>query len=171
MATYKVAILSFCTLSIIALTGCGQRMGQKHAYNPPPKPYPAYFKSLTTFGVYDVNNPRMAEGPHDGQTAVVETHGSLTLDIGHDLSFYSTGTPDITIYMPDNRPANYTVHVRHATHGKENWTEIGRGHGGGTANFDMDPYYSGAADYIQIRNEGTEPLYIDAVKASSVRHD
>jgi len=161
--------VTICAVSLLVLAGCGQMRGTSHTNDTAPRQFPSYFKQLTTFGNYDVSNPRLAEGPKDDQFTIVDTHGSVTLDIGQGLSFYSTGGPDITVYMPNDRPANYTVHVRHARHEEANWTEIGRGRGPG--DFDLDPYYSGAADFLQIRNEGTEPLYIDAVRALNVRHD
>ena len=156
-------------MALLVLAGCGKTMGPPGTDSPGYKEFTAYFENITPFGNYDVSNSLLATGEPDDQYAIVETHGSITFDIGQGRSFHSSTGPDLYIYMPADRPANYTVHVRHESHGEENWIEIGRGRG--PEEFDFYSHYTGPANFLQIRNEGTSTLYIDAIKAMHVKLD
>lgn len=164
-----ITLAAALVLSGCAATGGLNGSGSASTGNTAPKEFPAHFSRTTTFGNFDVNNPRLAEGQPDGQYAVVETHGSLTLDIGSGLSFLNGSGNDVFVTTEPDRNANYTVHVSHAEQGDQDWTEIGRGYG--TEGFDFHSHDAGYSDYVQIRNEGSEPLYLDGVKATYVRRD
>lgn len=158
------AAVSGCTA-----TGGINGTGSGATANPEPEVFRSHFSRTTKFGNYDVNNPRQAEGQPDDQYAVVETHGSLTLDVGSGLSFYNGSGTDVYIDMHPDKEVNYTVHVSHATAGDREWIEVGRGYG--SEEFDFHTHTDGPEDYIQIRNEGPDPLYIDAAEARYVRRD
>lgn len=161
-----------------ALSGCaatggfdsgGSAGGGTGSSSTEPQVFPAYFATVTPTGNYDVNNPRLAEGKPDGQYAVVEPHGALTLDIGHNLTYYDGQGNDLFVRTHQEREANYTIHVQHAGRGNDQWTEVDRGYGSGEYN--LKSHQADYADFVQFRNEGTQPLYIDAVKARYVRRD
>lgn len=167
----SIMALTFAlALSGCAATGGPGGTGTGGTTSAEPEVFQSHFSRLTKFGNFDVSNPRLAEGGPDGEYAVVETHGALTLDIGSGLSFYDGTGEDIHVETDPDREATYTVHVSHASSGDEQWTEIGRGYGGSGA-FDFHGHTDGPADFLQIRNEGTSPLYLDGATARYVRHD
>jgi len=160
----------------VALSGCAATGGLVGAGSngglngsTEPQEFPAYFSTITPTGNYDVNNPRLAEGTPDDKYAVVEPHGALTLDIGHDLTYYDGTGTDLFVQAHPQREANYTVHVRHAGQAEDQWTEIDRGYGSGE--YDFHGHEAGYADFLQLRNEGTQAMYIDGIKARYVRRD
>lgn len=104
-----------------------------------------------------------ALGAPDGRTAVIAPGGSLAVAWA-DGPFYNDHGPDVRVDGPIGHRLAYVIFARNGP--EEPWTRFDinrKGFPDGTAAHDFGHHGLARAQQIMLRNEGTSPLYIDAV--------
>lgn len=106
-----------------------------------------------------------ALGAPDGRTAIIAPGGSLALAWA-DGPFYNDHGPDVRVDGPVGHRVSYVIFARNGS--DEAWARFDinrKGFVDGTASHDFGHHGIVRAQQIMIRNEGTNPLYLDAVTA------
>lgn len=104
-----------------------------------------------------------ALGAPDGRIAIVASGGSLALAAA-DGQFYNGHGPDVRVHGPLGHRAPYIILARSGP--EDAWAQFDvnrKGFSDGTASHDFGHHGITHAQQIMIRNDGTSPLYVDAI--------
>jgi hypothetical protein len=110
---------------------------------------------------YGVVKPEAATGKPDGEFAIIKPGGQLTLTFA-DGSYYKDGPgKDVRVVGRPGSPVRYRILVRDGSRGPFTKIDFGQGQG----DHDMGHHHIHRSNFVQIRNEGSGDLAIDAVQA------
>jgi hypothetical protein len=118
----------------------------------------SYFRSYETGLTTKTQNPERATGAPDGQFAIVQPKGKITLQTRE--AFADVEGEDFEIIGQPTNKARYRVSVWDLDENK--WQQIGYGVGQGK--HDMGHHLVKRSNQIQIENISADPLLIDAVR-------